>query len=579
MTVRTVTKIEYLNNEEEVYDLSIGDDHTYLLSNGIMSHNSAVTSMISAYTLHQYLKLQNPAKTFNLLPNTILYGTFVALTFKQVYDSLWKPLHSLISNSPWFVNYSEMLDYHGKKKGEEFYRINETFIRYKISGIDFYPAAADGKTLRGRSRILASVDEIGWFDANNDDKVRDNANSIYDALQNSQATIISAFTKLRKEGFNDIPPPIFANISSPSSKLDKITKLYELSKKSKIMYGIHEPTWRMNPNIPRDDPFVVNKYATNPIAAKRDLAALPPLSSSSFISKIKHIKGIIKDDLINAISIKPTIITSNSGKIMRSAKLRYNWRDTNSGKVLAIDTGYSDNSLALVLAHNEEFNGKKSQVFDSLIEVQPAVGEPINLNDVFNNIIIPIIENFNVRLVVFDRWQNLKMMHEIEANYEHVITEQYSLKYPDFDSFRHDILDCNIRIPKSELKIKNIVSMLDPGLDREYPQCFNLKPISHFIFQILTVQDYPGKSVEKGDNVTDDIFRAAVLAYSYLVDLQYAEILTGGLNKRVINAIGAVATATSSKNPTQGKNSSATVAKANIVNLTPIKGNRIFLKS
>jgi KaiC/GvpD/RAD55 family RecA-like ATPase len=47
--IATVTKVEYLEEEEDAYDLTVETDHSYMLANGIMSHNSALSLQIAIH--------------------------------------------------------------------------------------------------------------------------------------------------------------------------------------------------------------------------------------------------------------------------------------------------------------------------------------------------------------------------------------------------------------------------------------------------------------------------------------------------------------------------------------------------
>jgi hypothetical protein len=102
----------------------------------------------------------------------------------------------------------------------------------------------------------------------------------------------------------------------------------------------------------------------------------------------------------------------------------------------------------------------------------------------------------------------------------------HGYKYSDFENFRDDLYNANMVLPRPEMKPKELLESGDDG----YPGVFSGKPISHFLFQCLTVQDYQGKTVEKGDNTTDDIFRACVLAHSFLVDEDFMEYFEGLCN-------------------------------------------------
>ena len=53
----TVTCIEHLDKDEDMYDISVEDDHSYLLGNGIMSHNSVLVSQIALHQARQGQKV------------------------------------------------------------------------------------------------------------------------------------------------------------------------------------------------------------------------------------------------------------------------------------------------------------------------------------------------------------------------------------------------------------------------------------------------------------------------------------------------------------------------------------------
>ena len=48
----------------------------------------------------------------------------------------------------------------------------------------------------------------------------------------------------------------------------------------------------------------------------------------------------------------------------------------------------------------------------------------------------------------------------------------------------------------------------------------------------MTVVDRMGKTVEKGEGCTDDIFRSTVLAYAILIDPNYSKLFGGFSNRK-----------------------------------------------
>lgn len=136
----------------ETYDFVVPETNSFI-ANGLVNHNSgksAITAMASAYNLHKLLKLQKPNEVYGLLPANVLHGTFVALTYKQAAETLWEPFLQYVTDSPWFNLYHSIMDEHGKRYNDEFYKIKDTYISYKAKRILLYPAGPNKKTLRGR---------------------------------------------------------------------------------------------------------------------------------------------------------------------------------------------------------------------------------------------------------------------------------------------------------------------------------------------------------------------------------------------------------------------------------------------
>lgn len=282
---------------------------------------------------------------------------------------------------------------------------------------------------------------------------------------------------------------------------------------------VHNSTWEFNPTLSKRD--FDDDFAANADKAWRDFGAVPPNSSSPFIPDLRDLRGVVDSDLQNTVSVYPKIMLSNNGREMRSGKLRIHTRDQNK-RIAAIDAGYSNNSFALACGFRDEATMRP--VIDTLIEIQPTPDNPINHNSMYEDIISPLIEQLNIKLIVSDRWQNLKLLHDAEAEHD-VAIEQYSLKYGDFEAVRQDIWHNAFSLPYPEMGRGKI----ERAGESDYPGAFVKAPVSHLFYQIITVKDML-KAVEKGDGVTDDIFRAFVLAHSFITDDEYIEFCLGKTN-------------------------------------------------
>jgi hypothetical protein len=501
---------------------------------GQRSAKSHITAMCAAYVLHRYLKLQNPSQLLGLTPGTTLHGTFVALTYAQAKETLWDPFYDYISASKWFQDYHKLLDSYGSKyQDTSIYKFKDTFILYRHRGLLFYASGPNQKTLRGRTRFWSSIDELGWFD--NDatkNKIKDNADEVYTALENSLVTVRGAVNRLVKQGYDNIPTAYFMNVSSPSHARDKIMELVNKSKITKNIYALHKPTWEMNPNLTKDD--FEDKYIKDPVAAERDFGANPPLANSPLISNIDAVDkcfGTVTNR-IEKIHFKQR--KDKKGDITRYAILES--RPNIVPSVLAIDAGFSNNSFACSVASLDKAN--KQVVFKTLVEIQPRPGAPLNYTLIYNHVLVPLIKEQNVVMFRADRWNSLKLLSDAQEQFPNIDAGRYSLKYADMILFKDYILDGEVTFPKYEWKNPDEILHFNYS---EYPKCFANAPVSHLFAQLCTVQD-TGHQVLKASGLTDDLWRASALAWTMLNDEKYQELFMGANAKGGTKAMGSVAT-------------------------------------
>jgi hypothetical protein len=360
---------------------------------------------------------------------------------------------------------------------------------------------------------MAAMDEVGWFDNEaHSKKVRTSATEVYTALQNSLATIRGEAERLLKQGFNNVPTGYFLNISSPSSVRDKIMELVKKAQGSRVIYGNLKTTWEVNPKLPFKSEVIQEQFRNDPVSAMRDFGVQPPLVSNPFIGSRSTVEQCIGETK-NPIKITYARSKSPDGSVSRYA---YIDKLVFSGKpsVLALDAGHVNNSFACCVAHMED----KYPIIDLLVEIQPLPGIRLNFSKIFSDVISDIIDERNVVLLAADRWQSVKLLSDAEE--EHSIhTRQYSLKYQDLHVVKSYMEDEQMMFPKPVWSVDEILKY-DHS---DYPNCFRAHPVEHFILQCLTVQD-TGSGVIKGDNLTDDLFRAVTLAVTMLLDEDNADV-------------------------------------------------------
>lgn len=484
------------------------------VSAGQRSGKSALVAMLVAYIMHRLIKLQNPNSVYGVQRSEILRGTFVALTYAQAKETLWDPFLGNVLESPWFKEYHAMLNMHQERTGDVLYKLNETYITYNHRRIAIYPSGPDERTLRGRTRWISVIDELGWFDNGaSTNKVKMGARGVYQALERSLRTLRSSAENLWDRGHTEIPSGYFLNVSSPSSVRDKIMELVRQSQGSKKILGLIRPTWEMNPNVTRK--HLAEEFRTDPVMAQRDYGAQPPLTSNAFLTK-GMVQGVVNDKPNYIKLVHKNKVSKKTGDSSRYATIE-KLRKSRKASCLALDAGYVNNSFAFAVG---SLAAHREPRIDIVGEVMPMPGIRLNFSRIYKNIIVPIIEQRNVQLLCADRWNSIKILSDAEEEHD-IQTRQYSLKYADMRMFKDYIENGQIKLPDPKRKLEEILEYTHS----EYPGCFNGDPIGHFYLQLLTVQD-TGSSVIKGDQLTDDMVRATMLCTRMLLDDDYEELWT-----------------------------------------------------
>lgn len=510
--------------EAVTYDLQM-DGLPQFVSAGMISHNSGksiVVAMISSYQTHILLKSQDPTGILGIDKATVLHGTFVALTQKQATDTLWSPFFNYVMSSPWFQRYHALIKSHERKYGQEVMKIRDTFILYGHRNFVIYPAGPDGRVLRGRTRVLGALDEIAYFDNDPDSKkVKVSATLVYGALDRSLATVRAAELRLLAADYNDAFTGIMLNVSSPLHARDKINELLRQAQGSKSLLGIHAPTWKMNPTMPRNCAFIQEAFRKNPVEAMRDYGAEAPLSANPFLTQLTYIENTIRAKGRNLCVYQHAIIKHKDGTRQRYGKL-VKAAETTKASILALDAGYSNNSFSMTIGSRDDA-GVIS--VDCLIEIIPKPGIPLNYSLIFDEIIKPICRIRNVRVILADQWNSIKLLQDAKLEIDSIEhADKYSLKYSDLWAVKTLI---ETEVPRITLpRLQHVETVRDTLLydQDEYPYCFEGKPTEHLLMQMQTVQD-TGHSVVKNTGATDDLWRAlALMVYGFECG-EYDEVL------------------------------------------------------
>lgn len=481
---------------------------------GQRAGKSTTTAVLDAYPTARLLKMQKPTAVYpGVARNTTLMGTMVALRFQDAYDLLWTPFKDTINDSLWFQEYHKLMKHYNNKYGQELFKELDTYIKYGHRNMHLYPSGPNKRTLRGRTRFLANIDEYGWFDSDpdSDSKERTSAVEVYDALNASLSTLRNGALHMLQRGYDDIPTAIAMNISSPSSTDDEIMTLVRNNQHSRTIFAVHLPTWSVNPIMTRE--ALQPEFDKNYSRAMRNFAAIPPESSNPFFSPT--------DPLQPAFGRLPTLVSYkphrsyDANERLKSGLQLLDIGHSQLPHLIALDAGQSRNSFALTLLglDRKADVGEGRLKFTALIECQPAQDAPIDFAWMRREVIAPLIRPFNVRGIFADRWQSLMMLDELQEEFKdmNLYTQVYSVKYRDFLDFKSYVTGGGAWFP--ELGVDN-PHMVEMNL---YPSLFEGFPAWHLFFQCRRSVDR-GVTVEKGPKVTDDLLRACVLGTHWALD-------------------------------------------------------------
>lgn len=527
----------------------VEDYKTLVLIVGQRGTKTSSLLLCETYNLHRYLKSPSPTKLFGVQPTQLIMSTYTATTFQQVRENVWEPYMNIVTGSPWFANYNKFLVKRGQELGEELAVISEIFVRYRHRNLLVAPAGPSKRTMRGRTRFSAFIDEISWLPmnkVNGKESERGNAKETYTALRNSLRTLFSAYDRLLEDGYDDVPKPLMLTASSPATINDWGMKLYRDSKIERSILGLKFPTWEFNPNLKRKD--FDAEFRTNPVESARDFGCMPPIGNSTWMTDIETVTKAFADKRRNAYSVETYKRRSKTGKKRTHATVTLKTEKRPVfGCLLTLDVGVINNSLAFAISTvpddfdleeyiermsvDEDGNSTRTEELDAdaptsvpvkvlfVGEIIPYHECTISLTGFYKEVLMQICNDFEIVGVASDRWQHLNLVQNLESDFGIEYFER-RLTWDDFVSLKEAFFDKEISLPRLDTDMEKILSTT---LDN-YPEMFRQKPMDHLAYQILTVQEAKGNTVIKGD-ATDDMFRCVALAHSMLQDVDFLNSL------------------------------------------------------
>lgn len=484
---------------------------------GQRSGKSSSAALYSSYHLHRFLKFPRLADhTTSMQRSTELTGTFVSLTFNKAVGLLWTPFKNIVKDARWFKEYHDLLADTGARYGVELFHFKELFLSYQHKSLRMYPTGPNPNTLRGDTRFLAAIDELGLFplpkgtDEEDENSARANADEAHKSLTNSLVTVQTAQLEMLEHGLN-CPPALMIGVSSPISMRDKVMRRLQDARSPsgrKFILGVNLPTWKVNPTIHRNSPIIEMAYASNAEKAERDFGANPPRISQSFIKSSQVANALFNGKQSHSFKYHYDLPGCIYGKVTRQFNTKW-------PSVLCLDAGHVNNSFSLIGAHFD-FDKQKT-VVSTVIEVMVHDNRKADFNAIYLNLILQIAKDINAVVILADQWQSLDILSRAQADLGIIgagnkkprcVAKQHSPKRKDFDSLVAMLENNSIEFPF--LSPEDYHDVVNTYI--EYKTLVH-SPVKHLFLQMLTIKDEgEGKCPGKGEGFTDDLFRALVLA-------------------------------------------------------------------
>lgn len=379
---------------------------------GMRSGKTVLSAVICAYELHCDLLLENPQKSWGLIPGQEIYYTVCTTQGEQAKDTIFAAIDGLISNSPWFIRYISAI----RRQAQECKVPIDTLFTKTLTSIRFLHkqlfidlTGTNSAGIAGKTRKVVVMDEIARFIHT---ESRMGVDAVYDTLKASLLTLSKFGSKM-------------LCISSPWVEGDKIMTLLKEARKNQFSNTLTfwHPTWDFNPSLPRDHPMIEAEFKKNPIAAKRDYGADPPAARDPWISEPERINECIDP---NAVSILHTRDFTKSftlaGKFSEYVSKEIVFKDFVQTKhiVIACDPGLTRDSFGMLLCYLKPVRtvfGVEEHMFVGANLAWVPTLKPKREVD-FANVLECIQEmakHWIVDKVIYDQWNSVVHIQELMA--------------------------------------------------------------------------------------------------------------------------------------------------------------------
>lgn len=284
-----ITSIE--ETESEVADISVPDGNQYV-ANGILNHNSEISSIIAGYETFKLLVRGNPQSYYGMPSGSDIRLLCVANDKEQasiVFGNMQGHIEKVDYFKSAFANSTQQFL---RFRTEEDKRIFGNSSNKASITVTFKSSVAKG--LRGRAVICAIMDEIAFFV----DDGMTSADKVYSAINPSLAQFSPKDPKNKHKSIGNTEGRMIL-ISSPSSKdgffYKQYVKAMSAERGSEGMLVIQAPTWEVNPTLSPE--YYEREYFKDPRVFTTEHGAEFSDRTRGWIEDARDLESCINADL------------------------------------------------------------------------------------------------------------------------------------------------------------------------------------------------------------------------------------------------------------------------------------------
>lgn len=363
-----------------------------ILVAGMRGGKTKLSCFFILYELFQLLKLDNPVKSFDLVPGENIFLTAVAYKEKQAIQNMESQIMALIEGSPFFNQFN--------------YENKYNQIRFPDKNIIVMFGGSQTPGLLGKTAKAVVFDEIASYKKTG----KYSGESAYEKVSKSVETF-------GQEGH-------VICISSVDNPNDIIMTLYNRYKDRDDILTEMLTTWEMNPRISRED--LQDEFEKNPIAARRDFACEPLAGAENYFKQ-------------NAINKLEDSMNERKNNILKSIHDGESYEIEPGNYVLAGDPALRHDAFGLALTRRTSSGLFK---VDGLYRFKPESGDLDPT--IVSEFIYDVVDRVPVNTFVVDTWQYPNIEKKLENKGLNI--EQHIVRKEEYDQFRIELFDGKVEM-------------------------------------------------------------------------------------------------------------------------------------